>query len=177
MDGSMKNEDVKDNFVRLMSSYSRPIFGFILMLSGNRTDAEDIFQNTSVALWRKFESFQQGTNFKAWSFNVAYFEVMEHRRKKSRLHRLLNDDAFEALANDAVLDAEVDSREDALETCLEKLSRTDRKLIERRYFNSQSPKQIAEQTSKSIYAVYRALARIHNALLSCVQKSLAGGVE
>jgi RNA polymerase sigma-70 factor (ECF subfamily) len=164
-----------DDFVRLLSCHARQIFGFILTLSPNRADAEDIFQNASVALWKKFDTYQQGTNFRAWAYQVAYFEVVEHRRQKSKLRSLLSEEAFEALAADAmVMRQENAQHEDALAACLEKLSFKDRKLIESRYFNSQTTKQIAERSSRSIYAIYRSLARIHDALLRCVKQAMAG---
>lgn len=168
------NQDRHDRFVRHLSAHSRQIFGFILTLASNRTDAEDIFQNTSVALWKKFETYQEGTNFRAWACQVAYLEVVEQRRRKSRLHRLLTDEAFQLLAADAMQPTEeTDRREDALAGCLEKLPPADRKLIESRYFNSQSTKQIAISSCKSTHAVYRSLARIHDALMRCVQRTLA----
>lgn len=169
-----ENQHQQDGFVRLLSAHSRQIFGFILTLAPNRTDAEDIFQNTSVALWKKFPTYREGTNFRAWACQVAYLEVVEHRRRLNRVFRLLNDRAFQALANEAMQPIEDDDRrEDALAGCLEKLSRTERKLIESRYFNSESPKQIAQRQSKSVYTVYRSLARIHEALLQCVQRSIS----
>jgi RNA polymerase sigma-70 factor, ECF subfamily len=169
------NQGQHDRFVRLLSAHSRQVFGFILTLASNRTDAEDIFQNTSVALWKKFDDYREGSNFRAWACQVAYLEIVEHRRRRSKLHRLLNDSAFQALAAEAMdLENQSDLREDALVGCLEKLPAAERKLIESRYFNSQTPKQIAERSSKSIYAVYRSLARIHEALLQCVQRTLTG---
>lgn len=169
----VENQHHQDSFVRLLSAHSRQIFGFILTLALNRTDAEDIFQNTSVTLWKKFPTYREGTNFRAWACQVAYLEAVEHRRRKSRMYRLLNDRAFQALAAEAMQPLEdADRREDALAGCLEKLSKTERKLIESRYFNAESPKQIAEQSSKSVHAIYRSLARIHEALLQCVQRSI-----
>jgi RNA polymerase sigma-70 factor, ECF subfamily len=173
MDENTESVD-RDEFARLLSRYSRQIFGFILVLSSSRNDADDIFQDTSVELWRKFTSFQPGTNFRAWAYQVAYHKILDHRRKLGR-RQLLDDEAFHVLARDALLlTAESSSqREEALAECLKKLPKTDRRLIERRYHAGLTPKQIAEQTSRSVYSVYRALARIHEALSKCVGQALA----
>jgi RNA polymerase sigma-70 factor, ECF subfamily len=164
----------RDEFARLLSRHSRQIFGFILSLSSSRTDADDIFQETSVELWRKFTTFQAGTNFRAWAYQVAYYKVLDYRRKSGR-RQLLDEEAFHAVARDALLLTADDTsrREEALSTCLKKLPRSDRKLIDRRYRAAQSPKQIAEQTSRSVHSVYRALTRIHEALSNCVRQTLA----
>jgi RNA polymerase sigma-70 factor, ECF subfamily len=168
--------EMQDRFVRALSRHSRQIFGFILTLSPSRSDAEDIFQDTSVAMWRKFNTFEEGTNFRAWACQVAYLEVLGYRRKKGK-QQLLYEEAFQALARDALLLTveETEHREDALANCLQKLAKSDRKLIERRYYAAQTPRQIAEHGSKSVHSVYRSLSRIHDALLECVQRSLSGG--
>lgn len=165
-----------DRFVRALSRHSRQIFAFILTLSPSRSDAEDIFQDTSVALWRKFSTFEEGTNFRAWACQVAYLEVLSYRRKAGK-RQVLYEEAFQALARDALLTNVEDTahREDALAKCLQKLGRSDRKLIERRYYAAQTPRQIADHGSKSVHSVYRSLSRIHDSLLKCVQQSLSGG--
>jgi RNA polymerase sigma-70 factor, ECF subfamily len=164
----------RDEFARLLSRHSRQLFGFILTLSAHRNDADDIFQETSVELWRKIETFQRGTNFRAWAYQVAYHKVLDHRRKLGRRH-LLDEEAFQALARDALLITadSTSQREEALGNCLKKLPKSDRQLIDRRYRAAQSPKQIAEQTSRSVHSIYRALTRVHEALSNCVRQTLA----
>jgi RNA polymerase sigma-70 factor, ECF subfamily len=164
----------RDEFARLLSRHSRQVFGFILSLSASRSDADDIFQETSVELWRKIGLFQPGTNFRAWAYQMAYHKVLDHRRKQGRRH-LLDEEAFHAIARDALLiTAENTSqREEALGHCLKKLPKADRQLIDRRYRAAQSPKQIAEQTSRSVHSIYRALTRIHESLSNCVRQTLA----
>jgi RNA polymerase sigma-70 factor, ECF subfamily len=165
--------DRQDVFVRLLARHSPQIFGFILALSPQANDAEDIFQETSAALWRKFDSYQDGTNFRAWACRVAHIEVLGHRRRKYK-EQVLSDAALDSIAGDALAVAEGRlPREEALADCLEKLSSTDRSLIELRYFRGKSPRQIADQGSQSVYGVYRALSRIHDALLRCVQRTLS----
>lgn len=164
-----------DAFVRLLSRHASRIYGFILTLSPNRSDADDIFQNTNVALWRRFETYQDGTNFRAWACQVAYLEVLNYRRQQRKQQVLLSEDALAALAQDALAAADqADQREEVLARCMSMLRRGDQQMIRRRYFEAQSPKQIAERTSRSVYSVYRALTRIHDSLLQCMQRALAG---
>lgn len=165
--------DKQAEFVRLLTRYSSQIYGFILMLSVNRSDAEDVFQETSVVLWEKFESYLPGTDFRAWACRIAFFKVQSHRRSSGRF-RTLSDEAFEALAADALaLVEEKDVRGDALAECLEKLADRDRRLLEQKYFGQLTTAQLAKQLSQSTHSVYRALTRIHNRLLECMQRSLA----
>jgi hypothetical protein len=55
--------DSQSEFVRLFSQHASQLFGFVLVLTGNRSDAEDIVQNASVVLWEKFDAYQPGTSF------------------------------------------------------------------------------------------------------------------
>jgi RNA polymerase sigma-70 factor, ECF subfamily len=160
-------------FVRLLTRHSSQIYGFILMLSVNRGDAEDVFQDTSVILWQKFDTYEPGTNFRAWACRIAFYQVQNHRRTASRL-KTISDEAFEALAADALAFVEKpDIRGEALDECLEKLAQRDRRLLEQKYFGQLSTAQIAEQRAQSTHSIYRALTRIHRQLLQCMERALA----
>jgi RNA polymerase sigma-70 factor len=163
----------REEFARLFSRNARRIYGFIMTLVFSHDDTEDVFQNTSVVLWNKFADFRPGSNFFAWASRIAYYEVLNHMKQKRR-SRTLSSEALELLANEAAgLSGESSRRQEALEECLARLSNSDRGLLHDRYFNERPPKQIAAMQSRSVYSVYRALSRIHNVLLNCVERQLA----
>jgi RNA polymerase sigma-70 factor len=165
--------DRQAEFVRLLTQYSSRIFGFVLALCVNRADAEDVFQNTSVVLWEKFDTYQPGSNFFAWACRIAYFEALYDRRKSSRV-RTLSDEAWQALAADALAVSEdKEESQEALSECLENLSAADRDLLHQKYFLQRSVAEIAESCSKSIHSIYRALSRLHDNLLECVRRAMA----
>jgi len=41
-----------------------------LRMTRNRSDAEDLVQETFLKGWRAFDSYQQGTNLRAWLFRI-----------------------------------------------------------------------------------------------------------
>lgn len=162
----------QEEFARLFSRNARRIYGFIMTLVFNHHDAEEVFQNTNVVLWNKFADFEPGTNFFAWASRIAYYEVLS-LMKQQRRSRTFSDEALELLANEAVAMSDRSTeRYEALEECLARLSPTDRELLQERYYYQLPPKKIAASHSKSVHAVYRALNRIHNVLLNCVQRSM-----
>lgn len=76
----------------IAGSQSR-LFAYILTLVGERDAASDILQETNLVLWQKRGDFQPGTSFPAWSFTVAFMQVMAHRRDTSRdQHRYFAED-------------------------------------------------------------------------------------
>ena len=72
---SMSQQDRYDMFCELLTRYQAHIRGYILALVRNREDADDLFQTTSLVLWRRFDTFQAGGNFFAWARRTAEFTV------------------------------------------------------------------------------------------------------
>lgn len=66
-------------FLQLLTSHQSRIYAYILSLVFDRTQADDLLQETNAVLWRKAEEFETGTNFVAWAFQIAYYEVMQQR--------------------------------------------------------------------------------------------------
>ena len=160
-------------FVRLLTQHSSMLFGFVLALTANRADADDAFQNTSVVLWEKFDTFMPGTNFLAWASRIAYFEVLYARRKAGKV-RTISDDAWQALADHALAVSDQPCEEQqALAACMDKLPAADRELLEKKYFLQQSVADIAAGCSKSVHSIYRSLSRVHDQLSQCVRRELA----
>jgi len=67
----------------------------------------------------------------------------------------------------------IDKRVYALEECLNKLQDNDRKLIVKRYEKGFKLRQIAEETGRPEQGLYKSMARIHNALRLCVERTLS----
>lgn len=53
-------------FEQLLQPVLEPAYRAAYHLARNSADAEDIVQEASLLAWRSFESFEQGTNFRAW---------------------------------------------------------------------------------------------------------------
>lgn len=161
-----------DEFLKLFSRHSRRVYEFISTLVLRPTDADEVFQNTCVVLWKKFDSYDPEGSFYAWACKIAYLEMMHLRRTNRRL-QTFSEEVLELLAEDMLTrSSQLNARQLALEDCLQKLSLSDRKLIEQRYYLQKRPKEIALDRTKSVDSIYRALTRIHIALRDCVGRSL-----
>ena len=68
-----------------------PLKAFSLRLTQNQTDAEDLYQDTTLVIITKIEQFQQGTNFKAWASTIMRNLFIENCRKKSRRATILKE--------------------------------------------------------------------------------------
>ncbi len=160
-------------FLPLLTQNQRRIFAYIYTLVPHRADAEDLLQETCITLWEKFEEFEPGTDFAAWACRVAYWKVLNARRKYAR-SPIIHDDSLLAEISDLALSAQgrLDRRHEALTECLGKLSERDRRLVLSRYQPDIRIHQIAEQLGRSVQATYKAISRIRLLLLNCVSSRL-----
>ncbi|HEX6962538.1 MAG TPA: sigma-70 family RNA polymerase sigma factor [Lacipirellula sp.] len=163
----------QEEFMRLFSQHSRRIYQFILTLTINRADAEEIYQSTCVILWKKFAEYDPAGSFYAWACKMAQFECLQLRRRNRRL-QAFSEDVLNLLAEQAMARVErIDARQNALADCLSKLKPRDAQLVDQRYYEERAPKDIARLQSISVHAVYRALARVHMSLRDCLTRALA----
>jgi RNA polymerase sigma-70 factor (ECF subfamily) len=160
-------------FVRLFGKVQHGLRAFVLSLVPNWDEAEEIFQNSNLVLWRKFHEFDRQTDFRKWAFQVAYYEVLEWRRQRYRERLVLSPGVLALLADELTEDSEfVDAREQALRQCLETLPLADRQLVQLRYFADLAVQEIATQLGRSADAIYKATNRIRWRLYECIKRRL-----
>jgi RNA polymerase sigma-70 factor (ECF subfamily) len=170
----MSESSKTNEFLRLLMANQKRIFGFILTMVPNQVDADDLFQETVLLMWSKFDSFARGTSFAAWGITVAKYQILSIRKRHSTRSVLLSQAAMDLLHEESEPFVEQsDSRTQALRECIGKLDRRDYELICLRYRDEVSVKSIAEQMGRSIQSIYKRIARIHDALLRCVRRALS----
>ncbi|MBX3412463.1 MAG: sigma-70 family RNA polymerase sigma factor [Pirellulales bacterium] len=169
----MQPPERTEEFVGLFTLNARRIYGFILSLQPNVADADEIFQETSTVLWRKFEQFEPGTDFLAWACQIARYKVMSQRQRVGRERLQFSDEFVENVADESLLaGAALGPRHLALSQCIEKLHPRDRDLLSRRYQEGATTRSIAAEVGRSVDAIYKALNRIHENLFECIQRTL-----
>jgi RNA polymerase sigma-70 factor (ECF subfamily) len=163
-----------DSFVRLLTQHEPQLRSCVLLWVPNWNDAQDITQQVSVILWRKFEQYQPGTSFLAWALGIAKLEAKDYWRRQQPDRRLFTDEFVDAVAEDAVAMAEeVDHRRGLLKHCVDRLRPADRELLALRYERETAVVDIARQVGRSVEAVYKSLGRLRAALLECVGRQAA----
>jgi len=162
-------------FLRMFLQNERRLYAYILTLLPQRADADDVLQETSLVMWDKFDANAPPTEFLAWGRRVAYNKVLDFYKKsqraRARLSQVFLDRMSEAAGQGDGL--QLDDRREALGSCLEKLTQRDRDLLARRFADGATTQSTSEQLGRSVDAVYKALAKLRQALFNCVQKTLA----
>lgn len=164
-----------EEFVALLTECRRELYQFIYSILPHHAEAEDLFQQTSITLWQKFDEFEPGTNFLRWAERVARFKICDYRkgRHRDRL-RFWSDELVECLAESRLEHSEwLAQRRQALAQCLAKLSDRDRELVRQRYEGISTTKALAEQLHKPLVTLYKALGRIRRALHDCIERTIS----
>ena len=174
MNFPLKQNDSPPRFADLMADHQPRLGAYIRSLIGDEHSSKDVLQDTNVTLLKKSSDFQAGTNFTAWSFRIAYFEVLTWRRRMGRSRLTFDNDLVESIAA-AVEEVSpgYEKRLSALTHCISRLPERQREIIERRYLKSESVQDLATEMGFKANAASQLLYRARAALLKCVTQQTA----
>jgi RNA polymerase sigma-70 factor (ECF subfamily) len=160
-------------FLALFTRCQGRIQAFIRALVHDPAQADDVFQATSLVLWRSFATFRRDADFLPWALGTARHQVLLHWRTRRRDRHVFGDDLLADLADAA--EAAIDSAETrlaALESCMAGLSERQRDLVRLFYGENQAAAAIANRWGRTVHAVYKALKVTRQALFECVSRKL-----
>jgi RNA polymerase sigma-70 factor (ECF subfamily) len=171
MEPSQQHDQFVERFVR---SQDR-IYAYVATLLPNRADAEEVFQQTSLALWKKWQLFDPSRDFVRWACGMAHHEARNFWRKHADKGRIyLSEDVLAEVAEVRLgLHDVLEARRHALQHCLEQLKRGSRELLERCYAGRDSIKTIAAERGQQPNQLYMTLKRLRRALFDCINRALA----
>jgi RNA polymerase sigma-70 factor (ECF subfamily) len=169
----MTTDSDQERFVALFTQIQPDLRRYIHSLVGNLNDTDEVVQNTSLALWRKFERYESDQPFLNWAFRFAYYEVMKFRERRKRGLGFCTE-TLKLIADEYDQDVgllRVQRR--VLETCRMKLPEDEQALLEMRYEQKMTVAQINVVLNETGKRLYRVLERIRRKLAGCVDKHLA----
>ncbi len=163
-----------EEFVRLLIAGQPRIYAFILTLVPRAFDADDLMQETSTVMWRKYSEFRPGSDFVSWGISIAHHIILGFRRKKASEPIRFSDRLIELMAEDYQKYSDLTQLKlETLGRCIERLNQEDRKLVRARYEQNNSIKELALRLNKSVDILYRTMGRVHDVLIRCMRQSLA----
>lgn len=162
-------------FSELLRDGRSRVFGYLLALVQNLADAEDLYQQTALLLWEKFDQYEPGSDFGSWATTVAHYTALNFLRRQSRRRVLFSEAALLRLAaiQSEMKTSDCTARSEALSHCVAALPAVERRLVRLRYEGDRSVQDIAEGEQRTVGAVYTALSRIRKSLLACVERRVA----
>jgi RNA polymerase sigma-70 factor (ECF subfamily) len=167
----LERSDPTAEFLELYShNYPRLQF-YLMTLLPFADDAADVLQETSLVLWKKFDTYTTGTNFFAWACKIARLQALKYRERRGKAALMYSDQLLDTLAVEAAEDrfAPVNSLRH-LRQCLERLSQRDQQLIQKRYEPGMSVARLAEDIGRTANSLSKSLGRIRRSLLECIER-------
>lgn len=162
----------QQRFLSLFLRSEREIFRYVAVLVPNVSDAEDIVQQTAIALWEKFDSYDPNQPFTPWACRFALNKAKQWIERRQRWQALLEGGLAEELAQRREeLRPELEGRFKNLENCLNKLPEEQRSLVEGYYYRRDCIEKLAESSSRTVAATYKTLQRVRQALQSCIENA------
>lgn len=161
-------------FVRHLTDSQSRLYAFIVSLLGHADPAQDLLQETNVALWRKADTFDATRPFLPWAMGFARLQVLAWRRGQAGSRLVYDDDLFELMATDMEQPPATPAWElEALEVCLARLRPEQRQLLDRCYGRDEAVQDVAQDLGRSISGLSVTLHRLRRALLDCVRARVA----
>ena len=163
----------RENLVLLLSQHQECLYRYIYCLVPVEADARDIQQETSLALYRKWEQFDTSRPFLAWAFRFAYLQVLKHREKSARSPLTFDPDVLDLLAGEHERVADhLDRRLRLLDGCLQKLPASEKDLVTSRYARRESAEILMDRLHLSRRTLFRRLELLRQRLHDCVTRQL-----
>ena len=165
------SNDDESKFITLFVQHQSSVRSFITTIVPVGVDADEILQDASLTMWRKFDQFVEGTSFRNWAFQIAKFTAFNHIRRVKRERLVFESSLVELIAQDIErFDSALDARRAALKHCRSKLSQKDATMLVGCYETKSTIDQYAKSVSRTPNAVYKHLDRVRKGLLSCINK-------
>src|SRR2546422_8450823 len=98
--GGQDEQRLKAEFAQFLRQNQSRLYGYVHCLVRDLNDADDLFQQTTLILWKKFAEFDRRGSFFAWACGVARLEVANFLRSRAR-HRLYFSDELNLLLVEA----------------------------------------------------------------------------
>lgn len=160
-------------FLRAFLAINKRLYLYTVTLTPSHSDADDVFQQTSMILLQRWEEYDQSRSFLAWACGIARNQARRYMAERGRQDELLGDEAAMVI-QEVLEDTEgaINERLDALKACLEKLSRDQKTLVKQCYAGSQTMQSLAESLNMTPNAIYNRLKRLREVLHQCVDRTV-----
>jgi RNA polymerase sigma-70 factor, ECF subfamily len=164
-------------FVERLQECQSQVLRYIFILVRNGDDAADVFQQTCVVLWNKFDQFDPSHNFSSWACGVARFEARKFLAKHRRHEAQLSDEFAQELADSQMESGTetIEARQIALPGCIAKLPPPQQELLKLCYGENRRVVDVAVGLGRSVCGVHHSLRVIREKLMECIERAVREG--
>ena len=164
---------------RLFIKHQHMLMDYIIGMVHNVNDAEDIFQEVGVTILSKSEPPQDDAAFASWCRGIARNMLLHYWRTKRR-SRVVMDARLMEIVDLAYQEAEEVAdhwreKRRALSSCLQDLPRESQDILNWRYGQNLSSRDLGARIGRTPEAVRKWISRIKKGLFDCIERRLVMG--
>lgn len=167
-----------DAFAAIVRGNQRWLRGYFRSRLSDWATADDLAQDVFVTAFLKIRSFRGDSSVETWLCGIARNHLRNYLRKH-REQALGGSEEMQALLERSCHEWQgeepVGRTLEALATCKERLPSPARDLLDRRYVEDKSVREIARETGKGYSALTMRFHRLREMLAECITKELERG--
>jgi len=164
-------------FEAIVRYLERPVRAWLATHASPAIDVDEVAQSTFLIAFKKLDTFTLGTDFRAWLFTIARYQL------KSEMTRLRRVADYHARFAPDLLERELERRcqepggadqvrLDHLKKCVASLGENLRRYVAWRYDEEIPLEEMSTRTGRSVGAIKKQLWQIRRKLQECVEKRL-----
>jgi RNA polymerase sigma-70 factor, ECF subfamily len=170
----MNESEQIETLLRQFYANQGQLRGYIFSSTKDYHATEEILQSTAITIAQKAAQFDSERPCMNWFMGICKNHIQRYYQKQKRESKHISfeilDDFIPMLE---VFDAhQLSTRRQALESCMTRLPKKQRKVIELRYMENQDCSQIADHLGRSVQGIYSLLKRLKVDLRKCVEFQL-----
>lgn len=149
------------------------VYSLILRLVRNTLDAEELYQDVFLKVFRHIGSYKpEVAALDVWLRRIAYNSSLNHLRhlRRNRKEIALGDEALAGLTDVPTADADDEETIELMARALEQLPPTDRTLIMMFYYDGMAFSEIAYVTGSTTSSIGSRLYRIRKKLYNLIRE-------
>jgi RNA polymerase sigma-70 factor (ECF subfamily) len=155
-----------EDFEELIRVYYRPVYAYIISQVGNKTDAEDLTQETFLNSFASLNKCKNPSAFSSWLFSIARNRCLLWLREKKRQKAIID-----ALADYPKRDEnEGVAHLDALREVFPTLPEEYQQVLLLKYQNNMSCSEIAQVLQRPVGTITSILTRAYRHLKEGIRK-------
>ena len=157
-------DEFKKEFEDVALQHMNALYSAALRMAKNKTEADDLVQDTYLRAYRFFDRFERGTSMKAWLFTILKNTFINNFKKRSKTPEHIDFDRLKlseeepASPNDPEEDLLYKAFDDEFKRAVDALPEEFRKVIMLSDHEGRSYKEIAEKIDRPIGTV---MSRLH----------------
>jgi RNA polymerase sigma-70 factor (ECF subfamily) len=149
-----KNGD-GEAYRHLIKIYKMRLFGYLWRFSNSQYEAEELFQETLIKVWKGMKKYNEQKKFASWLFTIAHNVAMDHLRTKNTNYIFTTIDEIENNLHSENLEKEIQIKEivNQINKSVEGLSDKQKTVFLLRQHGELSFKEIADLTKEPLNTV------------------------